>query len=124
MKITNQTLDKSFMALNELMALKLPAKGAYGVARNLSKVKAALEDLQTTHKKVMEEYAVKDDKGEVIRTDTGITFGPKQADYLKAVEELMACELDIEPHIIKIESLGTVEVSVATLLTLDWLFVE
>jgi hypothetical protein len=125
MKITNQTLDQSYSALSELMQQKMPIKGAYGITRNLTKVKSALEDLQTTHQKLMVEYGTKNEDGSIARTPEGaVIFGDNQAVYVKAVAELMTAELDITPHLIKIADLGDVEISIGSLLTLDWLITE
>lgn len=126
MKFTNQELQNSFTAMQTLGSMPFKASVAFLVGKAMDKLEACAQTFDNARKKLVEDYAERDDKGEmVLHPGTNNAVVNDTAGFLKDFNDLLAEETDeITFTPIKIERLGDVEIPPAVLNTLKWLIVE
>lgn len=120
MKLTNRQIVQAVPAINVLNTLKLPVKASFNVAKTSRALDIVLEDYNKTLKKLQEEHAKRNKKGEMVTKGDQIQFKNPEA-FNKAFGELMDLESDVRVRKVKLEELGNVEVTPAVLYQLEWL---
>lgn len=107
-------LLNSVEALQRLGQMKMPAKAAYGVARNLRMIDVELELFNEARKQLVERY-------QCINEETNAIEIKDQAGLDREYRELVETEIDYQPHTIRLELLDSVELTPSDLAILFWL---
>lgn len=124
MKITLDTLLKSFDGLQTISKLKLPVTVSYKVGKTIKAINAELETHQEIRKKRIKEL------GEPTKDQDGKTTENYQVTkenlpiWDKEYKELLANEVDIQIHPLKISELGDEKLEPIVFAELDWLITE
>lgn len=125
MKLTNIELLQSFDALKQLGQMDLPVKASFAIASVLTKVDAAVKVVTAEREKLIGKYAKTGDDGKMIVGENGTVTITDTVNFSAGINELMACEVDLDVGTITPESLGEkVEPKPVVLATLNWLFKE
>ena len=132
-KESNIEIINALSAIKELMEIKLPSNVSWNLTKNMKKLIPAFNDFDEAEKKLIEEYAVKDDKGNIkfvgenqfkinrIEKRLGQIIEGKEDEFINKKNELMQFEDTIDIHMIKFSDLSKVEVKGTTLFSLEFL---
>jgi hypothetical protein len=127
MKVTNQLVLNSVESLNHLSELKLPVKTAFRLAKITRKMNEILETYNEVLGKLQQSHVEKDDDGEPVTLEDPnnaeirrLVFADPTA-FATAYKELLDIETDIGLKKLTLEDLGTIEVTPATLFSVEWL---
>lgn len=124
MKLSLETVLKSFDALEKLSKLKLPVTISFKIGKTIKAINNELETYQEIRKKRIKELGeeAKDDKGE----PTGNYNVTKEniPVWEKEHKELIEREVSIEAHPLKLSDLGDEKLEPTIFAELDWLITE
>lgn len=127
MKLTNWQLMNGQETLVKLSKMELPIKVSFPLLKNIKKVQELVELVEKTRHEIVAKYIVKDDAGNPIkdRDENGneienkvLINDPNAVN--KELAELMSIENEVD--IIQIPSNLDVNLSVAELVTIEWIF--
>ena len=120
MQVTNQDLANAVPALNELFALKLPARAAFTLAKAIKLIEPLLAAYEKTRVKLVDQYARRNDDGEMLKDGDNVQISDPVA-FNAEMEELLkqVVEMDIKP--LGVEDFGSSEIHPNTFLQLGWL---
>ena len=97
MKMTLIEVSNKLNLLSTLASLKLPYKLSYAIAKNVATFQTEVEIIEKERKKLIEDYAVKDDKGEPVIEDNQYKIKEgKMAEFNAEFTYYMQTEVDIE----------------------------
>lgn len=116
-KLSNQVLLNSIPVLNKLNQLELPVKVAFMLSKNIKKVDKSLEGYNETRKKLLLQYAEKDEK-EMPKSDEqgNIIFKEGcQEKWVRDIQELLELKTDVEIQKISTHDLFKAELSISPL---------
>ena len=117
MEIKLSQLVSAAPALQELGSIKLKAKQAYGLAKNLRHIQAELDLLnQTRDKLIKEKYGALNEDGHYQVPNDKI-----QA-FIDEMNELQDSTIQLDIHAIQLDD--SFELSISSMAQLEWLFVE
>lgn len=108
MKITNRKLVEHIGLIQQVSQKQLPAKVAYTLAWNTDKIDSALKVYDKTRKKMLEQYAEKDEHGKLKSGDGGAAVfkdDTTKSAWLEQMEALLDEEADVEIRKIKLDDL-------------------
>ena len=121
MKIKLSDLLNAQKALNTLGEAKgLKASTAFTIARNIRAINPELEAYNTQYKAILDQYALKDDKGEVLIEDERITLTNAQK-YTEEVNDLLEVEVDIAISPVNIDDLEGADLTPIELMNIDFM---
>jgi hypothetical protein len=120
MKLTNRQIVQAVPAINVLNTLQLPVKASFRVAKTARAIDSVLDVYNKTLKKLQEQYAKRDDKGEIIVDGNQIQFNDREA-FNIAFEELMNLENEVKIRTINLQELGDAQIAPNILYQLEWL---
>lgn len=120
MKLTNRQIVDSITAIQTLNTLKLPVKASFRIAKTARTIDEVLVDYNDTMKKLREEYAEKDEDGKVKVDGEMIIFHDLDG-FIKAREELLEIETEVNIKQVDLDDLGSVEVEPSVLSSITWL---
>lgn len=92
MKIKNKQIADFVLA--NLGDTKLPIKLAYAISLNLKECQSAFEVFSEKQRELLDQYAERDENGEIIIDDIGVALKDGEA-YGKQAEELAELEADL-----------------------------
>lgn len=124
MKITLETVLKSFDALEKISKLKLPVAVSFKVGKTIKALNAELEIYHETRKKRIQELGepTKDHEGNPTKnyqvTEENISVWEKEH------KELVEREIEISIHPLKLSDLGDEKLEPVVFAELDWLITE
>jgi hypothetical protein len=106
-----------------LKSKKLPIKTAHSLTKIMMAANPELEFYQTEFQKIINQYGMKNDKGELIFADeskNSVKIQPgKEAECQKATNELLNLEVELNVDAkLKLEDFGNLEISVDDLMPL------
>ena len=97
MKMTLVDVINRQRILATLADKKLPYKLGYAIAKNVAKFQAEAEIIEKSRKSLIENYAVKDDKGEPVVEDNQYKIEEeKMAEFNAEFSDYMSTETDVE----------------------------
>ena len=127
MKITNKLVIDSVESLNQLSELKLPVKTAFRLAKITRKMNEVLETYNEVLTKIQQNHVDKDEDGNRKTVDDPndpnikrLVFSDPKA-FAEAYGELLEIETEVDFNKLSVEDLGSIEVTPATLFSIDWL---
>lgn len=129
MKISNKTLIDSVESLNKINELSLPVKTAFAIAKATRTIEGMLLDYNKVLKKLQEIHVKRNKKGDPQTSEHATNPEIKhlvfkdRLKFNKAVDELLAIEVDLDLEPLSIDSLGEVDIKPSVLYNLAWLFV-
>lgn len=125
-KLSNQRLLSDMPVLRNISQKELPVKASYAIAKNLNKIESELKVYESQRTKLIDKYALKDEKGQVKADDSGqIIFkdGCKEQ-WDKDINELLAIENDIDIHKFNISIIDGCNMTAAELMLIDYMIEE
>lgn len=126
MKLSNEKLLSDIPVLRNISQKELPVKVSYAIAKNLNKIEFELKVYENERTKLIDKYALKDDKGQVKVDDSGqIIFkdGCKEQ-WNKDIKELLAIENEVEIHKFNIALLEGHIMSASDIMCIDYMIEE
>lgn len=124
MKLSNERILSDIKALGEISQKQLPIKVSYAIAKNISKIEAELKIYNKEREKLIDKYAVMDDKGKLVLDKNGqIKFKDAEA-WNKDIRELLSIENEINIHTFPIGALEGYNMSPAELKAIDYMIDE
>ena len=120
MQLTNTEAKEALGALHVLAGEKLPIAGALRIRKLMRALDAHLGDVDAELRKIVQEYALKDDVGQPVPGEQpgSIKLIPELLDEAQArLVELWAATWETE-HGVRVADLGTIDVTPETLLRL------
>jgi hypothetical protein len=128
MEITlkNYEVISAIRAIEELMNEKLPSKISWNLNKNYRKLTDAIKDFSDCERKLIEQYALKDENDEVkIDENNQFKIAPKYVhEFTKEKQDLLNCEDSIDIHKIKLSGLDSIDVKATTLFNLEFMIEE
>jgi hypothetical protein len=128
MKITNKELLSKINILQTISQRKLPVKVSYAIAKNIASINKELKIFEAEKLKIINEYALKDEKGQPITEGINFKFedDEKKQKCNEKYSELLNIETDIEFRTINTNELfkSDVDFSPAELIELDFMIIE
>ena len=115
MKVSLFEIYSSVTVLNKLVDLALPAKSSYKFVKIMKKFNEELKILEDERQKLINKYG-QEKEGTVTVQEQN-----KEA-FLKEFGELMETQIDVDWDPISIDALGSVELSVAEITKIQFLF--
>jgi hypothetical protein len=112
------------VALTKLFQAHLPMAAALKIKRLVIAVDSELSKYDNMRATLIEEFALKDDKGDIIKDAKGnVDFTPEnKTEFLKKEAELKEMDVLIQP--LKIADLGEIPLSAQDLFSLDKILKE
>ena len=120
MKLTNRQIVDSIAAIQALNVLKLPVKASFRIAKTARTIDEVLVDYNETMRKLREEYAEKDEDGK-IKVDGDIIVFHDMDGFMKAREELLGIETEVNIKKVDLDDFGGVEIEPSVLSSITWL---
>ena len=117
MKLSNQMLINSIHVLGKLNQLELPVKVAFILSKNIKEVDKSLESYNETRKKLLDQYAEKDEN-EMLKSDEGgnIIFKEGcQEKWIQDIQELLELKTNVKIQTISTHDLFKAEISISPL---------
>jgi len=113
-------------SISELMNEKLPIKTGWNISKNLRKIDDSFKAYIELENKLIKEYAIKDDSGEIILdNDNQPKFAPNNKEkFLKEQQELFNCEDEFEFLTIKLSDLDNINIKPSTLFNLEFMIID
>lgn len=127
MKLTLGDLLNAKDALNKLAETKgLKASTAFVIARNIREINPQYEEYDKTYKDILNKYAVKDDKGEILIIDDNQIklIEGKSEDYFVELSELLNVEVEMPISPVALDELDGAELSPMDMLNIDFMIKE
>lgn len=127
MKISNERIVSDLTKLREISEKQLPIKVSYAIAKNINKIESELKIYNSEREKLIDKYAEKDEKGNLISHPNGnVKFKDDCIElWNKEVKELLAIENEIDIHKFSIDLLeGYNTLSAADLMAIDYMIEE
>jgi len=115
MKVSLFEIYSSVSVLNKLVDLALPAKSSYKFVKIMKKFNEELKMMEDERQKLINKYG-EEKEGTVIVLD-----GNRET-FLKEFGDLLETQIDVDWDPISIDSLGNVELSVAEITKIQFLF--
>lgn len=117
MKLSNRMLVNSTQVLSKLNQLELPVKVAFILSKNIKEVDKTLESYNETRKKLLFQYAEKDEEGMPKSDDYGnIIFKDGcQEKWTQDIQELLNLETTVQIQNISAHDLFKAEFSISPL---------
>ena len=117
MKLSNQALLNSIPVLSKLNQLELPVKVAFMLSKNIKEIDKGLEGYNETRKKLLFQYAEKDDEGMPKVDEQGnIIFKEGfQEKWVRDFQELLELKTDVGIQKISTHDLFKAELSISPL---------
>lgn len=115
MKVSLFEIYSSVGVLNKLVDLPLPAKSSYKFVKIMRKFNDELKILEDERQKMINKYG-KEREGTVIVEEHNREL------FLKEFGDLLETQLDVDWDPISVDSLGDVELSVAEITKIQFLF--
>lgn len=124
MKLTLETILKSFDALEKLSKLKLPVAISFKVGKTIKAINNELETYQQTRKKRIKELGepTKDQEGNP--TENYQVTKENIPVWEKEHKELVEREVEISVYSLKLSDLGDEKLEPTVFAELDWLIAE
>lgn len=101
MKITNRRLVNDANFIGGLTNKQgLPIKISYAIAKNVAKIESELKIYNNERQKLIDKYAVKDDKGEnIVYENNQLKIADENMnEWTDAINELLDIEVEIDIH--------------------------
>lgn len=126
MKLSNRKIVEGLRGLKELSEKQIPVNISFKIAKNTSKVEAILKIFNREKEKLIDKYAEKDSKGNVITDKTGYVQIKKDCieKWNKDYSILLDIENDIDIQKFKIDKLNGFSISPAELTAIDYMIEE
>lgn len=126
MKLSNEKILNDAEQLVKISQKSLPIKASYAIAKNLAKIESELKIYNKEKEKLIEKYAERDEKGNIIPDENGQIKLKIEciADWNKDIKELLAIENDIAIHKFPISALEGYDMTPAELMLIDYMIEE
>ena len=113
-------------SINELMNEKLPTKASWNISKNLRKLDISFKTYIELENKLVKEYALKDDNGEVLLDEGNQPkFAPNNKEkYLKERQELLNCEDEFDFLTINLSDLNNINIKPSILFNLEFMIID
>ena len=112
-------------SINELMNEKLPTKVGWNISKNLRKLDASFKTYIELENKLVKEYAIKDDNGEIVLDNNNPKFAPNNKEkYLKERQELLNCEDEFDFLTINLSDLNNINIKPSILFNLEFMIAD
>lgn len=113
-------------SINELMNEKLPTKVGWNISKNLRKLDASFKTYIECENKLVKEYAIKDDEGNVVYDENNQPkFAPNnKVSFLKEQQELFNCEDEFEFLTINLSDLNNINIKPSVLFNLEFMITD
>ena len=122
MLLTNRRMVSDTNRLSELSKKALPVKVSYAIAKNIGKVEAELISYNAERKKLIDQYAIKEN-GEVVVGENGQIDIAKESieAWNKDINDLLDIEVEVVIHKFSIESFGDISMTISELMLIDYM---
>ena len=115
MKVSLFEIQSSVSVLNKLVELPLPARSSYKFVKIMKKFNDELKTLEDERQKLIVKY------GQEVHGNYTVSEENREQ-FVKEFTELMETQLEVDWDPISIDSLGSVELSVAEITKIQFLF--
>lgn len=115
MKVSLFEIYSSVSVLNKLVDLPLPAKSSYKFVKIMKKFNDELKILEDERQKLINKYGEEKENAVTVKNENKETF-------LKEFTELLETQIEVDWEPISVDSLGQVELSVAEITKIQFLF--
>lgn len=122
MELKSYQIISMSRAMEKIKSADVSLKTAIAIAKNIKALSDPIEIIQGRQKALLDEYARKDDDGEVIQESNGNVYIENPNEYFPKLQDLLNTELEFELIKIKMDDLGEVKLSADDILALDPLF--
>lgn len=122
MELKSYQIISMSRAMEKIKGADVSLKTAVAIAKNIKALSDPIEIIQSRQKALLDEYARKDDNGEVIQESNGNVYIENPNEYFPKLQDLLNTDLEIELIKIKMDDLGDVKLSADDILALDPLF--
>ncbi|WP_238884536.1 DUF1617 family protein [Clostridium sp. YIM B02551] len=125
-KLSNERIVNDAAKLKEIAQKQLQIKASYAIAKNISKIESELKIYNKEREKLIDKYAEKDEKGNIISYENGnVKFKDDCIDlWNRDINELLAIENEIEIHKFSISLLDNCHISASELIAIDYMIEE
>lgn len=128
MELTNERMVNDAGLLGALSHKALPVKVSYAIAKNISKIENELKVYNEERQKLLNKYAEKNEKDEIIMNeDNSLKIAKEHIDdWNKDIKELLDIKVEIDIHKFKFDDLvnSNCELTPADLMVLDYMIEE
>ncbi|MDP4144168.1 MAG: hypothetical protein Q8936_06730 [Bacillota bacterium] len=124
MKLSNERILNDVNKLGEITQKQLPIKVSYALAKNIAKIEAELKIYNKEREKLINQYAEKDEKGQVKADERGQIIFKEKERWEKDIKELLSIENDIDIHKFNINELNGYNMSASELMIIDYMIEE
>ena len=122
MELKSYQIISMSRAMEKIKSADVSLKTAIAIAKNIKALSDPIEIIQGRQKALLDEYARKDDDGEVIQESNGNVYIENPNEYFPKLQDLLNTELEFELIKIKMDDLGEMKLSADDILALDPLF--
>ena len=115
MKLSNEVLVSSVSVLGKLNQLELPVKVAFILAKNIKEVDKSLESYNETRKKLLIQYAEKDENNMPKSDDAGNIIFKEDCHekWVQDIQELLDLKVNLKIETIPTHDLFKAEISIS-----------
>lgn len=124
-KLTNKEILERVPVLAELRARKLPVKVSYAIAKNIDKIERELKIYNQEREKIVNEYCLKDEHGELKITGNQFDIDPNRIkEFNKEIDDLQSILVELDIHKFNINLLEGFEMTPDELINIDFMIEE
>ena len=119
----NREIIEHINALGNFTKDKLTTKLSFAVVKNFNKLKSVYKDYDEARVLLVEKYAEKDNKGEIVRNDNGTEVFKEGclSDWNKEVNELLDIDVEFEIHSVDFAVIENLQMSVMDIEAIEFM---
>jgi len=119
----NREIIEHINALGNFTKDKLPTKLSFAVVKNFNKLKSVYKDYDEARVLLVEKYAEKDNKGEIVRNDNGTEVFKEGclSDWNKEVNELLDINVEFDIHLVDFAVIENLQMSVMDIEAIEFM---
>jgi len=122
MLLTNRRMVSDTNRLSELSKKALPVKVSYAIAKNIGKVEAELISYNAERKKLIDQYAIKENNEVVVGENGQIGISKESIEaWNKDINDLLDIEVEVVIHKFSVESFGDISMTISELMLIDYM---
>lgn len=124
MKLTNKQITDSVQAMGKILNQDLSIKTQFKLNKNIDKLNGIIIAFEKSKKSLIDKYADRDEKGELLITDNMYTFKKHNKEFNKEFNELLLIKNDIFIEKISLNELEEIKLNNAEFNAIKFLIKE
>ena len=124
-KLTNKEILNKIDMLGEISNKKLPVKVSYAIAKNIAKIESELKHYNKEREKILEEYCLKDETGNLKVENGNYSIDPEKIDqWNKDIQDLNNIVIELDINKFNLDLLNGYDMTASEMMCIDFMIEE